>query len=267
MEFNLADLFEHAVDTFGPTASTWSPTASAAPTPRWTSGPTGSPTTSPAQGVGPGDHVGIYGLQLGRVGREPVGGLQAAGGLDQHQLPLRRGRARLPVRQRRPEGARPRRGVRRPGRRRAAPHLPDLRARRLGRSATPTTRTRWPRGRPSATSAPAPPTTATSSTPAAPRACPRAWCGATRTCFFALGGGIDPLTGERVDRARGHGRAGPDAELRRSRSCPSPRSCTAPPSGRVMGQSFHGQQGRAHAPASTPHEVLATSSSARRSTR
>ena len=59
-----------------------------------------------AHGVGPGDHVGIYALQLRRVGRDAVGRLQAPRRVDQHQLPLRRGRARLPLRQRRPEGAR-----------------------------------------------------------------------------------------------------------------------------------------------------------------
>ena len=62
--------------------------------------------------------------QLGRVGRVPVGGVQAPGGLDQHQLPLRRGRARLPLRQRRPEGPRLRAGVRPPGRGRAGTPCP-----------------------------------------------------------------------------------------------------------------------------------------------
>ena len=36
---------------------------------------------------------------------------------------------------------------------------------------------------------PVPPTTATSSTPVAPRACPRAWCGATRTSSSPSGAG------------------------------------------------------------------------------
>ena len=54
----------------------------------------------------------------------------------------------------------------------AAPH------RHRRRTTTP----RWQQRRPTATSASAPATTSTSSTRAAPRACPRASCGARRTC-------------------------------------------------------------------------------------
>ena len=42
--------------------------------------------------------------------------------------------------------------------------------------------------RPSATSASAPTTTSTSSTPAARPACPRAWCGARKTCCACSAG-------------------------------------------------------------------------------
>ena len=48
-----------------------------------------------------------------------MGRVQAAGGVGQHQLPLRRGRAPVPVRQRRPRRPRVPAGVRPPGRRRA----------------------------------------------------------------------------------------------------------------------------------------------------
>ena len=58
-------------------------------------------------------------------------------------------------------------------------HPPRLRWRLDSSPAT--TRPRSPRRRPSATSARAATTTTTSSTPAAPPACPRAWCGARRT--------------------------------------------------------------------------------------
>ena len=45
-------------------------------------------------------------LQLGRVGRDRLGRVQVAGDLDQHQLPLRQGRAALSADQCQPAGAR-----------------------------------------------------------------------------------------------------------------------------------------------------------------
>ena len=59
MEFNLADLFEAAVDAY-PEREYLVRTASGGPTPRWRPGRTSWPTISPRQGIGPGDHVGIY---------------------------------------------------------------------------------------------------------------------------------------------------------------------------------------------------------------
>ena len=129
-------------------------------------------------------------VQQHRVRRDDAGRLQAAGRPDQRQLPLRRGRARLPVRQRRRGGGRLPGGVRRPHRRgrrtgsrccgtwSRSTTAPRTR-RRPGPSAT---RRPSPPSRPSATSGHATTATSTSSTPAAPRACPRASCGATRTC-------------------------------------------------------------------------------------
>ena len=71
------------------------------------------PDGGPGQPAGPlpgrGGHRagrprGHLRLQQRPVGRDAVGRVQAAGHLDQHQLPLRGRRAPLPVRQRRPEG-------------------------------------------------------------------------------------------------------------------------------------------------------------------
>ena len=62
-----------------PSGTTSSPTASGGPTPKWRRGPTSSRHLLAAQGIGPGDHVGIYCLQLRRVGRDRLGRLQAAG--------------------------------------------------------------------------------------------------------------------------------------------------------------------------------------------
>jgi acyl-CoA synthetase (AMP-forming)/AMP-acid ligase II len=51
---------------------------------------------------------------------------------------------------------------------------------------------------------PAPPRTATSSTPAAPPGCPRAWCGGTRTCSSpsAAASTSSPAPGSTVPRSR-----------------------------------------------------------------
>jgi acyl-CoA synthetase (AMP-forming)/AMP-acid ligase II len=60
VEFNLADLFEHAVDHFGDREYLVCD-GSGARTARWRSAPTGSRTTCGARHR-PGDHVGIYAL-------------------------------------------------------------------------------------------------------------------------------------------------------------------------------------------------------------
>ena len=189
MTYNLADLFESAVDHVGGRdavvvaderrtyaelderanrlAQRW-PRAASARAPRRP--PTG---------------------ERDRVPRGDAGRVQAAGGPDQRQLPLRRGRAALPLRRRRP-----RRADRAP--RSSRPR--SLRSRRCAVAATAARRRGRQRRRSrcrgavdyedALAAAPPPerrtsrtgrPTTSTSSTRAAPRACPRASCGATRT--------------------------------------------------------------------------------------
>ena len=220
------------------TGSTWWPRATAAPTPRWRSGPTGSPTTWPTKGVGPGDHVGHLLAQQRGVGRDGLGGLQAAGGVDQHQLPLRQGRAPVPVHQRRPGGAGPPGRVRAPGHR-AAPRAArsPARDRHRGRVGRTTLRGHralrggpGARAAPSATSRPAPTTTTTSSTPGEPPGMPKGVVWRHEDVFYALGRRRRPPTNTRIQRPGGDGREG--AATDRSPSCPSPPSCTAPPSGR-----------------------------------
>ena len=75
-------------------------------------------------GIGPDDHVGHLRGQQHRVDRSPAGHLQDPGRAHQHQLPLRRIRAALPVRQRRPQGAGVPRGVRAAGGRHHRPGPP-----------------------------------------------------------------------------------------------------------------------------------------------
>ena len=50
-----------------------------------------------AQGVGPGDHVGCYLFNGTEYVETMLRRVQAAGGADQRQLPLRRGRAPVPL--------------------------------------------------------------------------------------------------------------------------------------------------------------------------
>ena len=181
MALNIADLFEHAVDAVpdrvalicGDDQVTYAELeAKANRLAHYLRRP----------GRGAGDHVGIYAEQH-RARRRAARHLEGGRRPDQRQLPLRRGRARLPLRERRRGRAGPRAPVRRPGRQRAARDAE--RQDHRGRSRTAATTTtgvtaassstrRWQQGRPSATSASAAPTTSTSSTPAAPPASPRA---------------------------------------------------------------------------------------------
>ena len=101
----------------------------------------------------------------------------------------------------------------------ARDHLADARCAPEASARSTRTRPPSPAHRRSGTSARAPPTTSTSSTPAAPPACPRAWCGATRTSSWRLGGGIDMRTGARVRSTR----ATSSARGQRRR----PAACTA----------------------------------------
>ena len=145
-----------------------------------------------ANGIGRGDHVGCHMANQTALRRDDDRLLQDRGGAGQRQLPLRRERAALPLRQRRPQGPGVRRRVRRSGRGRGPRHrharapAGDRRhvgSRRFPRVRSPTSR-RSPSSPPPATacSRDARPTTCTCSTPAGPPACPRASCGATRTC-------------------------------------------------------------------------------------
>ncbi len=125
MEFNLADLFEQAVDHFGPRECLVANGVRRTLRARWRSAPTGSRITSRAHGVRPGRSRRHLRPELRRVGRDAVGRLQDPRRVGQHQLPLRRGRAALPRRQRGPEGARLRAPVR-AARRRGARRHADL---------------------------------------------------------------------------------------------------------------------------------------------
>ena len=138
---------------------------------------------------GPAGQGGHLPLQLPRVPPDHVRRHEDRAGPGQHQLPLRRRRAELPVGERRRGGGRLPRRVRRPhradprpgargqglavGRRRLGP-VPGLghALRRRGQVGHRPRRAR--RGAAAAT-------TSTCSTPAAPPACPRASCGARTT--------------------------------------------------------------------------------------
>ena len=75
--------------------------------------PAGPPPGGPGHRAG-GPRRDLLVQQRG-MGRDRLGRLQASGGVDQHQLPLRRRRAAVPVHQRRPEGHRLPARVRTPG--------------------------------------------------------------------------------------------------------------------------------------------------------
>ena len=228
MEFNLADLFEAAVDAFGDReylvaegerrtyAEHGGPGQPAGP-------PPGRPGHRPRR---PRRHLR---LQQRRVGRDGVGGLQAARRLDQHQLPLRRGRAPLPVHERRPEGARPPARVLAPGDGRCCPSCRPSStswSSRTGRARrTRPARSRYEEalaeGSPDRDFGPAVrPTTSTSSTPAAPPGCPRAWSGATRTSSTPSAAASTRSTNTRAETARRRW-------SRRAATAPSP-TCRSP---------------------------------------
>ena len=239
MEFNLADLFENAVDHVPrPRVPGLRGQAPHLPRDGGAREPARAPPGRARRAAGrPRRHLR---LQLRRVGRDAVGGLQAPRGLDQHQLPLRRGRAALPVRQRRPVGA----GL--PARVRAAHRAgcatalprPALLARRSRTAATrtppasarSTTSRRWRRARRCATSRRAPADDRYILYTGGTTGMPKGVVWRHEDVLFALGGGIDLLTGERAQQPRGHGRAR-QAPARRP-SCRSRRSCTARRSGR-----------------------------------
>ena len=224
--FNLADMFEAAVDAFGDREYL------VAAGERRTYAQMEERANRlahflAAEGVGARRPRGHLRPQQRRVGGDGLGRVQAAGRVDQHQLPLRQGGAPLPLHQRRPGGAGARRRVLPPGDRPAAraarPQAGHRHRRRLAaypsaRAPCPTRRP-WPRARPSGTSAPGRATTTTSSTPAAPRACPRAWSGATRTSSTrsAVASTPPPTPGSRRPRrwSRRDGAAS-------SPCCPSP---------------------------------------------
>ena len=126
MSYNIADLFEHIVDTVPDRVALIVGDEPAAPTPSSRSGPTGSPTTSPPGASGPATTSASTRQNSHEWVETMFGGLQAPGGADQHQLPLRRGRAALPVRQRRPGRARATTASTPPGSPRSADRTPML---------------------------------------------------------------------------------------------------------------------------------------------
>ena len=138
VEFNLADLFEAAADAF-PEREYLVVDGRRLTYAQMEERANRLAHHLAAEGVGPGDHVGIYALEQRRMGRDRLGGVQAAGRVDQHQLPLRPRRAAIPVLQRRsrrprpPTPVRPRRG-----------HAPAGALRRCATSSSSTTTARSP---------------------------------------------------------------------------------------------------------------------------
>ena len=117
----------------------------------------------------------------------------------------------------------------------AGPLLAGHRRRqRAAATRVPTASTTRPPSRPSpasATSGPAPPTTTTSSTPAGRPGMPKGVVWRHEDVFYALGGGINPATNERVGDPSDLAGAGPGRTASSSRRCRSRRSCTARRSG------------------------------------
>ena len=190
MEFNLADLFEHSADQFPERECLVAEGA------RRTYAQMDARANQLAhfllaQGVRPGEHVGIYAYNsvewvesLWAIFKIRAVWININYRYVEDELRYLFGNADLVGLIYQREFAPRIRGVR------DAPAGAALLARDRGRRATPTppasTRTttsrRSPPARRCATSTSARPTTATSCTPAAPPACPRAWSGGTRTC-------------------------------------------------------------------------------------
>ncbi len=235
MTFNLADLFEAAVDSFGEREYL------VAAGQRRTFAEMDARANRLAhylsdQGVGPRDHVGHLLPQQRGVGRDGMGGVQAAGRVDQHQLPLRQRRAPLPLHQRRSGSPGSSGRVRAPGHRAAArapgPPPGDHRRRRIRRTAgRGCHRLRGGHGgRESRAGLPA----EVGRRPLRPlyrghHRPPKGVVWRHEDVFYALGGGVDPITNTRVERPEEMVEKG---RAVRSPCCPSPRSCTGPPSGR-----------------------------------
>ena len=226
MTFNLADLFEAAVDAFGDREYL------VADGERRTYAQMEERANRLAhfladQGIGPGDHVGIYSLNSVewvetawavfklravwininfRYVKEELRYLFANADLVAlvHQAEFGpRVAGPAPRASRAPSG--------------------DRHRGRIGRAPWPRapspTRRPSPPAVPSVTSPPAPTTTTTSSTPAAPPACPKAWCGGTRTSSTRWAAASTPRPTRGSASPRRWSRRGAAAN---SRCCPSP---------------------------------------------
>ena len=192
--YNLADLFEHTVDSVadrevlvvGDERRTYGAARGAGQPARPPPDRPGHPARRPHRRLR---------LEQHRVDRGGAGGLQGARRPGERELPLRRGRAAATCSTTPTSRPSSTTASSRPAsapcatRCRCSHHLIHMddgsddrrRPTTSPPSARSTSRTPWPRARPSATSASAATTTTTCSTPAAPPACPRAWCGARRT--------------------------------------------------------------------------------------
>ena len=105
MEFNLADLFEAAVDAY-PEREYLVADGKRRTYAEMEARANQLAHHLAAQGIGPGDHVGIYAYNSVEWVETAWAVFKLRADLDQHQLPLRQGRAPLPADQRRPAGAR-----------------------------------------------------------------------------------------------------------------------------------------------------------------
>ena len=190
MEFNLADLFEHSADQFPERECLVAEGA------RRTYAQMDARANQLAhfllaQGVRPGEHVGIYAYNsvewveaLWAIFKIRAVWININYRYVEDELRYLFGNADLvgPDLPARVRAAHPRRA------RRACPGCASRWRSRTRATPTPpvstrtTTSRRWAPARRCATSTSARPTTATSSTRAAPPACPRAWSGGTRTC-------------------------------------------------------------------------------------
>ena len=225
-------------------------------------------------GVRPDDHVGLYARNSIEALETLVAIYKLRARAGQHQLPVRRSRAALHVRRRRPGRAGLRPAVRAAGRRGAAGRRRAARSRRHRRRLAPPATAEVPgvalrRGagaarRPSATSARAAATTSTCSTPAAPPATPRACCGGSEDVWRTLGGGIDFVTGEPLADEWDAVAEGA-AENGLVKLCIAPLIHGNAQWAALMGL-FAGETHRAAAASSTPHEVWRVDRSGTRST-